>query len=49
MNQAATNLFQVNRQTTKISPVETNPENIHSHKIARISSSRDDKLKLQKV
>ena len=29
--------------TTKISPVETNPENTHSHKIAHISSSRDDK------
>ena len=33
--------------TAKISPVETNPENTHSHKIAhRISSPRDDKLNL---
>ena len=28
--------------TAKISPVETNPENTHSHKMAHISSSRDD-------
>ena len=27
-------------------PVETNPENNHSHKIVHISSSRDDKSNL---
>ena len=37
----------VNRQhAAKISPVETNPENTHFHKIAYISSSRDDKSNL---
>ena len=30
-------------------PVETNPENTHSHKIAHISSPKDDKSNLQKV
>ena len=32
--------------TAKISPVETNPKNTCSHKIAHISSSRDDKLNM---
>ena len=32
--------------TAKIIPVETNPENTHSHKIAHISASRYDKSNL---
>ena len=38
--------FQGQSPTAKISPVKTNPENTHSHEIAHISSSRDDKSNL---
>ena len=32
--------------TAKISPTETNPENTYSHRMAFISSFREDKLNL---
>ena len=38
--------YQGQSPTTKVSPVETNPENTNSHKVPHISSSRDDKSNL---
>ena len=32
--------------TAEFSPVEDNPENTHSHKMAHVSSSRNDKSTL---
>ena len=45
IKQSVLKQLKVNRQA-KINSVETNPENTHSHKIAHISASRDDKSNL---